>query len=163
MGFAAVSLLYQGKQVAPAVLEQIAADPEGCHLLHSLLEQKDLLNFMPEVSPEELAEADMANWLCHPSELGQLPNHIEFLGKVQRTAEGYEEHHPAEYYVFKFRTEAPHWAAEDGWMAGVSGPYFSDPTQGYSRGETFSHFNTVSNQTPEQIVEDIVGAIEGSD
>lgn len=28
------------------------------------------------------------------------------------------------YFVFRFRTNPPHWAAKSGWMAGVAGPYF---------------------------------------
>jgi len=30
------------------------------------------------------------------------------------------------YYVFKFKINEPHWAAKDGWMLGVVGPYFDD-------------------------------------
>jgi hypothetical protein len=37
-----------------------------------------------------------------------------------------EEGNKVDYHVFKYRVNEPHWAAKDGWMLGVVGPYFDD-------------------------------------
>jgi hypothetical protein len=61
-----------------------------------------------------------------------------------------------DYYLFRFRTLAPHWAAKDGWIAGVSGPFRrkEEPTTN-ALGGTFSRFNAWDKKTPEEHVDDI--------
>ena len=45
------------------------------------------------------------------------------------------------YEVFKFRME-PHWAAKDGWLLGVVGPYFDDSQPYDPVGSTFSRLSS---------------------
>jgi hypothetical protein len=61
-----------------------------------------------------------------------------------------------DYYLFRFRTKEPHWAAKDGWIAGVSGPYLrkDEPTT-EPLGGTFSTFTKWDAKTPEEHVGDI--------
>jgi hypothetical protein len=49
------------------------------------------------------------------------------------------------YYVFKFRINEPHWAAKDGWMLGVVGPYFDDSKPYDFPGGTFSRLSKIDS------------------
>jgi hypothetical protein len=61
-----------------------------------------------------------------------------------------------DYFLFRFRTHPPHWAAKDGWMAGVSGPFRrSDQPTTEALGETFSSFDPWDSKKPEQHVGNI--------
>jgi hypothetical protein len=95
----------------------------------------------------------MVNWLVYPTELNRLPDEIELM-KVVAVDTGM----PGgiyDYYLFRFRTKEPHWAAKDGWMAGVSGPYLrNDQPTMESLGETFSTFTKWEAKTPDEHVGD---------
>ena len=61
-----------------------------------------------------------------------------------------------EVYLFRFRTVPPHWSADDGWMAGVAGPYLKRETPSpEAHGGTFSQFTPWDSKTPEEHVHDI--------
>ena len=61
-----------------------------------------------------------------------------------------------DYYVFRFRTYPPHWMAEDGWLAGVAGPFLrKDAPSTTAYGETFSTFEPWDSATPEEHVGEI--------
>src|SRR5882724_2391132 len=75
---------------------------------------------------EKAAESNLANWLEFPTELNACPDEMELVQKV--VLDDYPLY--KYYYVFRFRTEAPHWAAKLGWMLGVVGPY-SDGSKPY--------------------------------
>ena len=54
-----------------------------------------------------------------------------------------ESDQPVRYYVFRFRTNPPHWAAKDGWMAAVAGPFGdSDADSEGQLDGTFSMFRS---------------------
>jgi hypothetical protein len=136
--FAATSLLSAGATVSPETLELVAASPEMRGHLLTELERTGRRALFPArfLTQAALAESDMVRWLAFPTELGQPPDEIELVKVVSRdTPDG-----PADLYLFKFRTHAPHWAAKDGWMAGVSGPFLrADPPTSAGDG-TFSSF-----------------------
>jgi hypothetical protein len=94
-----------------------------------------------------MAEANLIGWLNHPNELRSPPDQIELMKKVKAPrADGY-------YFVFRYRVEEPHWAAKDGWMAGVAGPYdLTGAPAPHARG-TFSRFEAYDSRTPEEHVE----------
>jgi hypothetical protein len=88
-------------------------------------------------SIEKGAESNLANWLAFPTELDRCPDEMEFVKRTTFFAFNKNAH----YYVFKFRTHEPHWAAKNGWMIGIDGPYF-DESQPYEQpGGTFSRLN----------------------
>ena len=94
---------------------------------------------------EKAAEGNLADWLSYPTELDTIPSKIELVKKVDLV----ENDTTFIYYVLKFKTEPPHWAAKDGWMLGIVGPYFKgshpyDWTTG-----TFSRFTKAKNMKPE--------------
>lgn len=90
----------------------------------------------------------MAAWLLFPTELGVLPDEIVLTKEIKR-GEGAPSR-PCRYFIFKFRTHPPHWAAKDGWMAGVAGPYFSDWKSEESPSMVFSRFEAYDSATPEE-------------
>lgn len=94
------------------------------------------------------AESILAGWLTYPTELDTVPSQMEVLKKVSFV----ENDRTYNYYVLQFRTEEPHWAAKDGWMTGVVGPYFLDSKPYDWSGGTFSRFTKVSETTPEEEV-----------
>jgi hypothetical protein len=94
-----------------------------------------------------MAEADLVAWLCHPNELQAAPDEVELMATVP--APGAPTTH---YFLFRYKTHAPHWAAKDGWMAGVAGPYdLSKAPEPYAPG-TFSRFEAFDSRTPEEHV-----------
>jgi hypothetical protein len=101
-----------------------------------------------------IAEAEMATWLAYPTELGAAPDEIELL----RTVEFESPDGPVDLFVFRFRTHQPHWAAEDGWMIGVAGPYLRSlqPTT-HGLGYTFSKLDG-EDEMP--IVDHVNGLLE---
>jgi hypothetical protein len=101
-----------------------------------------------------LAESDMVRWLTFPTELGRAPDEIELMKVVSKNfgpPDGV-----LEWYLFRFRTNPPHWSAKDGWMSGVAGPFKkSESPSTTAYGDTFSTFTRWDSLTPEQHVEDV--------
>lgn len=141
--------LTAGRAPSHADLVAFAADRQTRKVLHELLDQHGKTELFPRefLTWEAMAEAHLVAWLNHPNELGSSPDEIELMAKVP-TPRG-EGH----YFVFRYRVAAPHWAARDGWMAGVAGPCdLAQPPTPYARG-TFSRFEPYDSRTPEEHVE----------
>ena len=102
---------------------------------------------------EYAAASNLANWLEFPTELGTCPDEIEHVKKVD-AANGKEF-----YHVFKFRVTAPHWAAENGWMLGVVGPYTGDSKPYDTPKHTFSRYAKENESTPEEEVRWVIANI----
>jgi hypothetical protein len=94
-------------------------------------------------SIEKGAESNLANWLEFPTELDSCPDEIEHVKKVTIDFDSNNVH----YHVFKFRVNEPHWAAKDGWMLGIVGPYFDDSEPYHFPGATFSRLNSKFDTT----------------
>jgi hypothetical protein len=92
---------------------------------------------------EKGAESFLVTWLEYPTELGRAPDEIEVLTKVMLD-EG-----DLQYYVFKFRTREPRWAAALDWMMGVVGPYTERSMPYEVPKRVFSRFNKVGSVSPE--------------
>lgn len=159
--FAVASALRLEIPVGKDQLAAVAASAETRNWLLRRLQELGRADLFPEEfrNQEALAESDMVNWLVYPTELARVPDEIERM-KVISVPEGGDV---LDYYVFRFRTFPPHWAAEDGWMAGVSGPFLrsQSPTP-EAQGSTFSSFESWESKTPEGHLESITGLVEGS-
>src|SRR5262245_60549890 len=95
------------------------------------------------------AESYLANWLEFPTELDACPDEIEHIKRVTFDFDG--QNHFVHYEVFKYRVNEPHWAAKDGWMLGVAGPYFDDSDPYDHPQATFSRCSsTIDKITPEE-------------
>jgi hypothetical protein len=132
--------LIQKLSSAQALTEEdilpVAKDPGLRIAVFKMLEGYGRKDLFPAAyfTHEKGAESFLVNWLEFPTELGIAPHEIIFLTKIT-----VEENEALDYYVFKFRTIPPHWAAQYGWMVGVSGPYlmtsnpYDIPFRVYSR------------------------------
>ena len=153
--FALISLLRLGKAVDPKHVEDVAGSAEVRNWLYTSLKELDKSSLFPERfrTQAAFAEADMVNWLVFPTELARVPDEIELM-KVVTIDTGLPDG-LYDYYLFRFRTKPPHWAAEKGWIAGVSGPYLrkDEPTT-KALGDTFSSFDKWDAKTPEEHVGD---------
>ena len=103
-----------------------------------------------------IAQTDMVSWLAYGTELGGQPDAIELVGSIEvRTPDG-----PCDLFVFRFRTDPPHWAADRGWMIGVAGPYLrSDQPTTTGLGCTFSVMAREDAMTVDEHVDELVGLL----
>jgi hypothetical protein len=153
-----VSALDAGETPAAADLERFAADRATRKVLHEELEERGRLDLFPAgfLTQESMAEADMCAWLNHPNELAAIPDEIELMEVVPSPGDA-----GGRYYLFRYRVREPHWAAKDGWMAGVAGPYpAGGPVARTARG-TFSRFEAYDSRTPAEHVRAVHDLIAG--
>jgi hypothetical protein len=135
----------------PAEVERLARDRETRMVLFDALQHHGKLEFFPAryATPEAMAEADLVLWLSHPNELAAAPDEIELMARVPVPGEASGD---LRYFVFRYRTKSPHWAAADGWLAGVAGPFpETGPVTGGGSG-TFSRFEAWDSRSPEEHV-----------
>jgi len=154
--FAIVSLLRLGKTVSAEDISAVAARAETRNWLYQFLQNQKQEGLFPKkfLTQAAFAESDMVNWLVYPTELGRVPDEIELMKVVPidtGLAGGIYD-----YYLFRFRTLEPHWAAKNGWIAGVSGPFHrqASPTV-HALGHTFSTFTKWEAMHPDDHVGDI--------
>lgn len=100
-------------------------------------------------SLERIAESDLVRWLLHPNELGAVPAETELVRKLP-VAEGVKN---GNIFLFRFRSQPSHWAADRGWMAGVAGPYWDGDEASDVGSGTFSELAPFDQMTEEQHVE----------
>jgi hypothetical protein len=95
------------------------------------------------------AESNLANWLEYPTELDACPDEIEHVKRITLDFDG--QNNFVHYEVFKYKVNEPHWAANDGWILGVVGPYFDD-----SKPYDFPHatFSRISSRLGEVTAEE---------
>jgi hypothetical protein len=159
--FALKSLLAHDRPLPPAAVAAVAASPEMRNFLYDRLNAGGLTELMPARyrTQAALAESNMVGWLTYPTELGRVPDQIELKKVVSidtASPDGI-----LDYYLFRFRTAPPHWAAKDGWMAGVAGPFLrKDAPTTDAQGDTFSEFERWSAHTPEEHVGDVRELLE---
>lgn len=142
--------LANGKDLPAKEIEAFAAAPETRADFYRMLYEFHKTDIFPAryYNFEKASESALVEWLMYPTELDTIPSKIELVKKVDLL----ENDSTFTYYVYRFRTEKPHWAAKDGWMFGVVGPYFSDSAPyDWSKG-TFSRFNKIGETTPEEEV-----------
>lgn len=95
------------------------------------------------------AESNLANWLEFPTELDACPDEIQHIKRVTFDFDG--QNNFVHYEVFKYRVNEPHWAAKDGWILGVVGPYFDNSKPYDFPQATFSRVSsTLDKVTPEE-------------
>jgi hypothetical protein len=143
-----------GAKPDTALVARLSADPDVRNTLYDELREKGMHAVFPAEyrTFEAHAESELVYWLCHPNELQQPPDQIELM-KVVAMNSG-TPLGEVDYYLFRFRTNPPHWAADAGWMAGVAGPYVKGrPLDGQSVDATFSEFESYDSMTPEQHVQ----------
>jgi hypothetical protein len=154
--FALTSLMAHGHDPAPAAVAAVAASAEMRNPLWERLHPRALTDLFPARyrTQAALAESSMVRWLVYPTELGQAPDRIEL--KEVFSIDSQSPDGILDYYLFRFRTAPPHWAAKRGWMAGVAGPFLRKeaPTTD-AQGDTFSELERWDARTPDEHVGDL--------
>jgi len=118
-----IQIVRSGGVPDPTSIRELAADPATRNTLYDALLFAKRDDVFPEQfrTPEAIAESDLVFWLRHPNELASSPDEVELMERLTRDAGG--RLGEVAYFLFRFRVHEPHWAAKDGWMAGVAGPY----------------------------------------
>jgi hypothetical protein len=133
--FAMFALNEFGEDLNTKDVENIANYPEMRGALVERLQGTHQFSLIPSTLTSQLAlaESNLVDWLTFPTELNSVPDEIKFLKKTK--AEGQPDQ---DMYFFRFRIDQPHWAAEDGWMIGWSGPFPRKGPPQLSASGTFS-------------------------
>jgi len=131
--YALESLIELGTPVPKESISKLAADPVYADLTYQILKKKGMVSlFPPEYSsPEYLAKSDLIHWLTYPTELGGVPDEIEYIGKVKYLFR------KDIYYVFKYHSNSETLDEEHRgkWLIGWSS----------EDGGTFSNFDLLSD------------------
>lgn len=112
----------RGEAPDALLLRELAENRVTRAYLFDALHERGRLELMPpeHASLEARAEADLARWLTYPTELDAEPDRMELVARayIEEGAQG-----PMQYLAFRFTAPAGHWAADHGWMFGISGPW----------------------------------------
>ena len=94
------TLLALGADVPSEVIASLAQDLEYANLTYGKLKAYGKEQLFPQncSSPEYLAKSDMVHWLMYPTELGQAPDEIEYIGKITYLFK------MEVYHVFRYRS-----------------------------------------------------------
>ena len=146
-----LTALKEGKEAPHAEIEMLAKSPDTRSGLFQILNEMGRKELFPREysSLERIAESHLVVWLLHPNELRNVPDEIELMKEIVR-AEGTPTV-SNRYFVFRFRTRAPHWASSIGWMGGVAGPYPEGEVPLRSPEMVFSRLESAGDQTAEEI------------
>jgi hypothetical protein len=145
--------LSTGARPDAKLVARLAADPDVRNTLYEELKKHGMEGLFPASlrTFEAYAESDLVYWLCHPNELQQPPDEIEWMKTV--TVNTTTSLGQVDYYLLRFRVKEPHWAAKHGWMAGVSGPYVKGrPLDQQIPHATFSELEPYGAKSPEEHV-----------
>jgi hypothetical protein len=159
--FAVISLLRLGKAVDRKHVKDVARHAEMRNWHYGALNRLGQSALFPNQyrTQKAFAEAEMVNWLVYPTELNRAPHEIELM-KVISVDTG-SSNGTCDYYLFRFRTAEPHWAAKNGWMAGIAGPFAQkDQPTTDALGDTFSTFAKWDAKTPDDHVNEIRALME---
>lgn len=120
--WAAIALLSLKQPLSEEELESVAAPLESREEFTRALQRHGLLDRLPEKfrNNESFAMACMVGWLGHPLELGEPPEKIELVQRVElEKPQGVR----LEHYVFKFLPRKSESEPNPKWQVGWSGPY----------------------------------------
>jgi len=138
--------LCSGDTLSQTQIDSFARTPDTRADFYELLVECDRQDLFPReyLSFEKAAESRLVNWLQYPTELDSIPSKIELLKRVEYL----KNDTTFIYYVYRFKTDPPQWAAKDGWMVGVVGPYFLSSHPYDWTKATFSKFSKIGETTP---------------
>jgi hypothetical protein len=135
--------------VPAAAIDELARNPLTRNRLYDALQKLGRGDLFPAAfyTTEAFAESDLSYWLAHGHELGQAPDEIELIERFIRDDSSGEKR---TYCVFKYRVHPPHWAASNGWLVGIAGPYSDDENPTTMASQTFSAFEPLDTRTPSE-------------
>jgi hypothetical protein len=120
--YAIDSLLSVGQDVPADIIISLSKSLAYANLTYAMLGKFGKQNLFPQecATPEYLAKSDLVHWLMYPTELGQEPDEIEYIGKITYLFK------KEVYFVFKYRSNSDTldenlknkwligWSSEDG-------------------------------------------------
>ncbi len=148
--FYSLQTLIRTKQPVPKekeVVDLLAHDLEYANLLYQTLRDAGRASLVPAecATPAYLAKSDLVHWLTYPTELGQVPDEIEYLGCVKKGFFKSEKYH---VFRFKSTSDTLSEACKGRWLIGWSN----------DEGGTFSQFDLYDDYagtTPEATLKHI--------
>lgn len=152
--------LRAGCTVDPTEVAALAAVPQNRPLLHALLKHYEQLALFPAeyLSVEAQALANLSYWMMHPNELQDPPAAIEIVETVARSLDGVN----ADFVVLRYRMPDRHWAAGNGWMLGLSGPFLTSEPPYSGVASAFSHCSDKYGSTmPGELVDWFIRLVRG--
>ena len=128
--YAVRSLLAAKQEIPREIITSLANDIVYADMTYAILKMHGKTDLFPaELANEEyLAKSDLVHWLTYPTELGKVPDQIEYLGKVKKKEI---------YHIFRYTSDSDN-LGEDlqgKWLIGWSN----------NEGGTFSNFDLYSN------------------
>ena len=120
------TLCFLGEDIPQSAIDTLAADLEFAHFVWQTLQGVKKEHLFPAqfANDEYLAKSALVHWLTYPTELGKVPDEIEYLGAVKRLFK-------KPFHIFKFRSDSDTLDDESknkwliGWSDGQDGS-FSD-------------------------------------
>jgi hypothetical protein len=124
------SLLATKQEIPQEIIVSLANDIVYADMTYAILKMHGKTNLFPQelANEEYLAKSDLVHWLTFPTELGKVPDKIEYLGKVKKKEI---------YHIFRYTSDSDN-LSEDlqgKWLIGWSN----------NEGGTFSNFDLYSN------------------
>ena len=147
-----------GHENAGELVWASAKDPATRNDLYARLKMIGMADIFPAEfrTIEMIAESDLVRWLMHPNELRTAPSEIELLRQVDVA----ENDKRGRCFLFRFRVEAPHWAADRGWMSGIAGPFWDGDAESDAGPGTFSELTSYDAMSDGEHVQFLMSAVK---
>jgi hypothetical protein len=118
--------LARKQPVSPDEVAALADRPQVRPMLYAMLKHYERLDLFPAryLDVKSQGEAQLAYWMMHPNELHDAPEKIELVETFTRQLGADGE--TGEFLVFRYKMAEGHWAARDGWILGMAGPFLKD-------------------------------------
>lgn len=127
--YAVDSLFTLGADVPQSVIHALARNLEYANLTYGVLQRYGKTELFPVncTTEEYLAKSDLVHWLAFPTELGKIPDEIEYIGRIKQLFK------KEVFHVFKFRSDSDTLGDDlkNKWLIGWSS----------NEGGTFSNFD----------------------
>jgi hypothetical protein len=145
-----IDKLSNKESVSATEVEALARQPQYRPMLYDALRHFERLDLFPAeaLTLKSQAAGILAQWMMHPNELQDAPSEIELVDEIEKEFKP----GPGKFLVFRFRMPAGHWAAEDGWLLGLAGPFFKDD-EPYSAAAFARYSDKHGETTPAELVD----------
>jgi len=143
---------------ANELIAKLMEFPAARNIFYIKLQEMEKADIFPKAyrSIEKIAESDLARWLMHPNELKTSPAEMELIKEVPVTEKGKS----GKIFLFRFRTDADHWASKYDWMTGIAGPYEDDGEQLGITSGAFSELTRYDSMTEDEHIEFLKKALK---